>query len=158
MVGFLIISMNVNSFAQNSYDPGLTITTDNSNYLDGDTITISGKVSVVEDVAIIIQIWKGGDMINVAQVNSEPNGDFTHTVIAQGTSWSDGTYVIKASYGPGNIAETIFTFEKLESTEEFTDTAEDSSNTRITIKMDDDAFYLNSPNKIVRPFSTKVLS
>ena len=151
MVGFLIISMNVNSFAQNSYDPGLTITTDNSNYFDGDTITISGKVSeVVEGVAIIIQIWKGGDMINVAQVNSEPNGDFTHTVIAQGTSWSDGTYVIRASYGQGNIAETIFTFEKLESTEEFTDTTEDFSNTRITIKMDDDAFYLNSPNKIVR--------
>jgi hypothetical protein len=151
MVGFLIISMNVNSFAQNSYDPGLTITTDNSNYLDGDTITISGKVSeVVEGVAIIIQIWKGGDMIDVAQVNSRPIGDFTHTVIAQGTSWSDGTYVIRASYGQGNIAETIFTFEKLESTEEFTDTTEDFSNTRITIKMDDDAFYLNSPNKIVR--------
>ena len=87
LIGLLIISMNVSSFAQNSYVPGLTITTDNSNYLNGDTITISGKVSeIVEDVAIIIQIWKGGDMIDVAQVNPEPNGDFAHTVIAQGTS------------------------------------------------------------------------
>ena len=151
LIGLLIISMNVNSFAQNSYDPGLTITTDNPNYLNGDTITISGKVSeIVEDVAIIIQIWKGGDMIDVAQVNPEPNGDFAHTVIAQGTSWSDGTYVIRASYGQGNIAEKTFTFEKLESPEEFTDTTEDFSNNRITIKMEDDTFYLNSPNKIVR--------
>jgi hypothetical protein len=151
MIGLLIISMSVNSFAQNSYDPGLTMTTDNSNYLNGDTITISGKVSeVVEDVAIIIQIWKGGDMIVVAQVNPEPNGDFAHTVIAQGTSWSDGTYVIRASYGQGNIAEKTFTFEKLESPEEFTDTTEDFSNSRITIKMEDDTFYLNSPNQIIR--------
>ena len=142
--------MSVFSFAQ-STNSGLTVTTNRSSYDEGDTIALSGKVSVeTEEAAIIIQIWKGGDIVNVAQVNSNPFGDYTHTVIAQGPGWSQGTYVVRASFGEEGIAETTFTLKNSEQTDESSTQSTDPSTTHISIIMDEDTFYLDSSNQIIR--------
>jgi hypothetical protein len=150
LLGILIISMGGFSFAQTT-DPELTVTTNNGSYDEGDMIVISGKASVeTEEATILIQIWKGGDMVNIGQINSNRNGDYTHTIIAEGPTWSQGTYVVRASYGEEGIAETIFTFGNSVLLDDSPSPPIDSSGTNIMINMDEDTFYLDSQNQIVR--------
>lgn len=96
-------------FAQT--DP-ITIQTDDNNYDEGDTIVVSGQVqTVVAGTPIVLQIFYEGNMIDIAQITVAKDGSYSHTVIAEGPLWSKaGDYLIRASYGEGNIAETQFNF------------------------------------------------
>ncbi len=83
-------------------------------YKQGDAIVISGKVdAVLEKTPIIIQIFYGTNIVNIAQVEVSQDGSYTHTVIADGIYWkSDGKYTVKATYGvSGNVYETSFDFQ-----------------------------------------------
>ncbi|HEY8109397.1 MAG TPA: PEFG-CTERM sorting domain-containing protein [Candidatus Nitrosotenuis sp.] len=83
-------------------------------YKQGDAIVISGKVdAVLEKTPIIIQIFYGTNIVNIAQVEVSQDGSYTHTVIADGIYWkSDGRYTVKATYGvSGNVYETGFDFQ-----------------------------------------------
>ncbi len=83
-------------------------------YRQGDAIVISGKVdAVLEKTPIIIQIFYGTNIVNIAQVEVSQDGSYTHTVIADGIYWkSDGKYTVKATYGvSGNVYETSFDFQ-----------------------------------------------
>ena len=149
-MGLLLISIGTFSFAQTDYDPGLTVSTDDRSYDEGETIVISGKVSlVIEDTPVIIQLWKGGEIVDISQIDPDQIGRYSHTIIAEGQIWTQGTYVVRASYGEGNIAETNFTFENFESVEESTEQTANSG-TSITIVMDETKFYLDLPNRIIR--------
>jgi len=113
------------AFAQSDEIPFLTVKTDDNHYDEGDTIVISGQVkTVIVDTPIILQMWYGGNMIDIAQFFPAQDGSFSQTVIAEKPLWkSEGEYLIRISYGAGNIAESVITYtpkqEFLETTESF---------------------------------------
>jgi len=90
----------------------ISISTVESSYLTGDTIIISGMVhEIFENTPVIMQLISPVDLIEIAQIDVESDGVFTHTIVAQGTQWAfDGTYIIKVFYGANNVAETSFAF------------------------------------------------
>jgi predicted secreted protein with PEFG-CTERM motif len=108
-------------FAQTEETPFLTVKTDDEHYDEGDTIVISGQVAtVIVDTPVILQVWYEGNMIDIAQFFPAQDGSYSHTIIAEKPSWkSEGEYLIRISYGEGNIAETNLSFTP---TQEFLET------------------------------------
>ena len=117
------------AFAQESL---ISVETDESNYQEGDTIIISGEVStLIGETQITMQLFKGANMIEIAQIKVSQDGNYVHTIIAQGPLWKNqGDYTVRAVYGENNIAETIFGYtselETIETTKEFPVDAGDS--------------------------------
>ena len=93
-------------------DTEISVSTFESSYLTGDTIIISGMVNeIFEDTPAIMQLVSPVDLIEIAQIDVESDGVYTHTIEAQGPQWIfDGTYTIKIFYGANNVAETSFEF------------------------------------------------
>ncbi len=90
----------------------ISVSTSEPSYLTGDTIIISGMIDkIFENTPVILQLISTVDLIEIAQIDVESDGAYTHTVIAQGSQWvSDGTYTVKVFYGANNVAETSFEF------------------------------------------------
>ena len=88
----------------------ISVQTDDDNYDEGDTIVISGKVlTIIGDTQVTLQLFKDGNMVEIAQIKVSKDGNYSHTIIAEGSLWKNqGDYVIKVTYGAGNIAETTF--------------------------------------------------
>jgi predicted secreted protein with PEFG-CTERM motif len=112
-------------FAQSDEVPFLSVKTDDNHYDEGDTVVISGKVAtVIVDTPLILQMWSEGNMIDVAQFFPAQDGSYSHTIIAEKPLWkNEGEYLVRVSYGEGNIAESTITFtpkqEFLETTDSF---------------------------------------
>lgn len=85
-----------------------------SSFEEGQTIVISGEITtIIADTPVTIQIFYKENLIEVAQLQVAQDGSFTHTVSAQGRQWQqEGEYIIRATYGEGNIAEANFNFFK----------------------------------------------
>ncbi len=71
-----------------------------------------------------MQLFQGGNLIEIAQIKISQDGNYSHTIIAQGPLWKNqGSYMVKVTYGEGNIAETIFDYtpktEIIEITKDF---------------------------------------
>lgn len=110
LVLFSILSL----FVVNAYAEDCKLCIAKEFYKQGDAIVISGKVdAVLEKTPIIIQIFYGTNIVNIAQVEVSQDGSYTHTVIADGIYWkSDGKYTVKATYGvSGNVYESSFDFQ-----------------------------------------------
>ena len=90
----------------------ISVKTSDINYEEGDTILISGQATVsIGDTQVILQLFKDGNLIEIAQIQVSKDGNYSHTIIAEGPLWKNpGEYVIKATYGDSNISETQFTF------------------------------------------------
>jgi len=63
-------------------------------------------------------------LIEIAQIVVAEDGNYSHTIIAQGPLWKNqGSYMVKVTYGEGNIAETLFDYtpelEIIETTKDF---------------------------------------
>jgi len=99
------------SFAQ---EPILSVNVSNNSFEEGDTIVISGKVSIIIlETPVTIQIFNEGNLIEIAQIVVAQDGSFTHTILAEGQLWqNEGDYTVRAAYGEGNIAEASFEFFK----------------------------------------------
>ncbi len=99
------------SFAQESI---LSVNVSNDSFEEGDTIVISGKVSIIIlETPVTIQIFNEGNLIEIAQIVVAQDGSFTHTILAEGQLWqNEGDYTVRAAYGEGNIAEASFEFFK----------------------------------------------
>ena len=97
------------AFAETSL---ISVQTDDRNYDEGDTIVISGQVSTtIGDTQVTLQLFKEGNMIEIAQIKVSADGNYSHTIIAEGQLWKNqGDYTVKVTYGEGNIAESTFTF------------------------------------------------
>ena len=97
------------AFAQSSL---ISIQTDKENYDEGDIVVISGKITtMIGDTQVTLQLFKGGNLVDIAQISVSSDGNFSHSLIAEGPQWSSqGDYIVKAVYGEGNIAETEFKF------------------------------------------------
>jgi predicted secreted protein with PEFG-CTERM motif len=96
-------------FAQESL---ISVQTDDSIYDEGDTIVISGLVTtVVGSTPATLQLFSGGNLIDIAQITMAQDGRYSHTVIAEGPLWkTQGDYTVRVSYGEGNIAESEFSY------------------------------------------------
>jgi predicted secreted protein with PEFG-CTERM motif len=90
----------------------ISVQTDDNNYDEGDTIVISGNVSiVVGSTPITLQLFSEGNLVDIAQIVVAQDGSYSHTVIAEGPQWKKpGDYTVRASYGEGNIAESEFNY------------------------------------------------
>ena len=123
-----VISMGT-AFAQESL---ITVETDESNYHEGDTIVISGEVAtIIGETQITMQLFKGANMVEIAQIKVSQDGNYVHTIIAQGPLWKNqGDYTVRTVYGENNIAETAFEYtselQTTETTKEFPVDAGDS--------------------------------
>ena len=102
------------------------------NYSEGDTILISGNVAtIIGDTQVTMQLFQQGNLIEIAQIKVSQDGNYTHTIIAQGPLWkTQGTYMVKVAYGESNIAERLFNYtpesEIIETTKDFSVDAGDS--------------------------------
>ncbi len=108
----LLAFSSIPVFAQSDNIPFLTVITDDNHYDDGDTVVVSGQVAtVIGGTPIILQIWFEGNMIDIAQFFPAQDGSYSQTIIAEKPSWrNEGEYLIRVSYGEGNIAESTITF------------------------------------------------
>lgn len=110
IISLLIIST---SFAYAQESP-ITVQTDDNNYDEGDTIVVSGKVATaIEGVDVVLQLFREGNMLEIAQITVAQDGTFSHTILAEGPLWtSSGTIVVRASYevAGGTIAESEFSY------------------------------------------------
>jgi hypothetical protein len=89
----------------------LTISTPSDVYFSGDEIIISGTVAdVFEGTPVILQTVTGSDRVDIAQIDVNSDGTFTHTILADGSLWVSDTYIVKAFYGANNSVETTFEF------------------------------------------------
>jgi len=97
------------AFAEGSL---VSVQTDNGNYDEGDTILISGEIStIIGNTEVTMQLFKEGNLIEIAQIKVAQDGNYIHTVIAQGPLWQNqGVYMVKVTYGESNIAETSFQY------------------------------------------------
>ena len=108
---FLLIISTGTVFAQESLSL-INVQTDDSNYDEGDTVVISGNVTtVIGETPVTLQLFVEGNLVGIAQITVAQDGSYSHTIIAEGPLWKKiGDYVVRVSYGEGNIAETEFKF------------------------------------------------
>jgi len=117
------------AFAEGSL---ISVQTNDNNYSEGDTILISGNIiTLIGDTQVTMQLFQGDRLIEIAQIKVSQDGNYTHTVIAQGPLWKNqGSYMVKMTYGEGNIAEALFDYTPeskiIETTKDFTVDAGDS--------------------------------
>jgi predicted secreted protein with PEFG-CTERM motif len=105
----LTLMISGTAFAQISI---ISVQTDDSNYDEGDTILISGSVTtIIGETPVTLQLFKDGNMVQVAQFAVAQDGNFSHTIIAEGPQWkNEGEYIVKVVYGENNVSETSFFF------------------------------------------------
>ena len=106
---FLTVVIGGVAFAETSL---ISVQTDDANYNEGDTILISGTVTtIIGETPVTLQLFKDGNMVQVAQFTVAQDGNFSHTIIAEGPQWKNpGEYIVKVVYGEANISETSFNF------------------------------------------------
>ena len=89
----------------------VTVSTPSNVYFSGDEIIVSGTVAdVFEGTPVILQTVTGSDRVDIAQIDVNSDGTFTHTILADGPLWVSDTYTVKAFYGANNSVETTFVF------------------------------------------------
>lgn len=94
------------------YGSLVSVQTDNTTYDEGDTIVISGQIeTIIGQTPVTLQLFKDGNMVEIAQISVSKDGNYSYVIIAEGSMWQNqGEYVVKVTYGEGNIAETTFLY------------------------------------------------
>ena len=114
----------------------VSITTNSGDYVQGDTIAVSGSASISEDPLKAFDVTlkvtaPNGNLVTVQQATPSDDGYYSLS-ITSGASWKfDGVYTIAAYYGDA-IASTSFSFstesvaidEVVEAAEEVAEAAE----------------------------------
>jgi len=95
-----------------TYGSLVSVQTDDSTYDEGDTIVISGQIeTIIGQTPVTLQLFRDGNMIEIAQIVVSEDGNYSHILLAEGSMWQNqGEYVVKVTYGEGNIAETTFLY------------------------------------------------
>ena len=109
VVILLVVSASTSAFAQESL---ITVQTDDSHYVEEDTIVISGLIAIkIGNTPATLQLFSDGNLKDIAQITIAQDGSYSHTIIAKGPLWQkSGDYLVRASYGDGNIAEASFSY------------------------------------------------
>ena len=90
----------------------ISVQTDTTTYDEGDTIVISGQIeTIIGETPVTLQLFKDGNMVEIAQIIVSKDGNYSYTILAEGSMWqSQGEYVVKVTYGEGNVSETTFLY------------------------------------------------
>ena len=90
----------------------ISVQTNDSTYDEGDTIIISGQIeTIIGETPVTLQLFKDGNMVEIAQITISKDGNYSYTILAEGSMWQNpGEYVVKVTYGEGNISETSFMY------------------------------------------------
>jgi predicted secreted protein with PEFG-CTERM motif len=110
----------------------ISVQTDDTTYDEGDVIVVSGKITtIIGDTPITLQLFKDDNMVEIAQLQVSQDGHYSYAILAEGSLWkSSGEYLIKVTYGEGNIAQTTFLYvpesQVLETTDIFEVNTENS--------------------------------
>ena len=112
MVFTLVIP--ITSFAEEGKK--ISLRTDNTAYVDGDVITISGKVDpIILGLEVSLQIFFGQNQIGISQIKVSQEGEFTDTITATGPLWAnEGEVTIKATYGESSVEKSVDFFKVTE--------------------------------------------
>ena len=88
----------------------ISVQTDDDNYDEGDTIVISGQIeTIIGNTQVTLQLFKDGNMVEIAQIKVSEDGNYSHTIIAEGSLWKNqGEYIVKVTYGEGNTCRNNF--------------------------------------------------
>ena len=102
----LFTLMTPNVFAQELQR--ITLVTDNRAYVEGDIITISGKITqVIIGLEVSLQIFSEKNQIGISQVKVSQDGEFIDKITAGGPLWkNEGQITIKATYGNTSIEKS----------------------------------------------------
>ncbi len=108
-----IISYGMSSsvYASSHNVAPISINTNLSSYATGDAILISGFVKDFDgkfDITLMI-VNPQGNIVSVAQITPNFDGNYSSTIIASGMIKQVGEYIVKATYGP-QTNQTIFEF------------------------------------------------
>ena len=105
-------------FALPSVFADVTFSTDKSAYSDGESIKLTGKITLITDGQfVIVQIIdpSNSDLVTADQFLPKSDGTFSKTYLAEGPKWTqDGTYTLKIFYG--EWSEKTFQFTKTSAT------------------------------------------
>jgi len=90
----------------------ISVQTDDVTYDEGDTIVISGQIeTIIGQTPVTLQLFKDGNMVEIAQIIVSKDGNYSYTILAEGSMWqTPGEYVVRVTYGEGNIAEATFLY------------------------------------------------
>lgn len=108
MMGKVIVS------SKSSRVPKITVATDKSSYVLGETIRISGNIGVAPTgQPLLMQVYNPNDAAyRFDQVNVEADGSYTYTFRIGGNLGVSGTYDVRVSYG-GVTRNITFDFNNL---------------------------------------------
>ncbi len=110
LIVLLIISTGT-VFAQQAL---INVQTDDSNYVEGNVVVVSGSVfPVLPSTPIVLQLFLEESLIVIAQITVAQDGSFSHIITADGPLWKkQGDYLVRVSYDAGGriVAETEFSF------------------------------------------------
>jgi len=116
---FVLITLSLltpSAFAQteNMSSQNIILKSDNSAYVEGEIITITGSVEkVIPGMPISLTVFFGKNLIQVSQVNVSQEGEFTDTFTAAGPQWkNEGIILIRANYGENTSTELSIDFFK----------------------------------------------
>ena len=111
VISFFSITI-LSAFAQT--EEIVSVTTSEKSYEEGDTIVVSGNVrAIILDEPVTLRILHVSTIVDIAQLDVAQDGSFSHTIKAQGQSWTrDGMYTISAFYGGTAVETTIEFFTK----------------------------------------------
>ncbi len=100
----------------------INVQTDNNNYDEGDIVVVSGSVTtVIGEIPVTLQRFIEGSIVEIVQITVAQDGRYSHAIIAEGQLWKEhGDYLVRVSYGEGNVAETAFSFTPKTNTPETT--------------------------------------
>ena len=92
----------------------ISLRTDNQAYVEGEIITISGKVDqVIIGLQVSLQIFFEKNQIGISQVKVSQDGEFTEKITAGGPLWqNEGEVIIKATYGESSVEKVIDFFKE----------------------------------------------
>ena len=90
----------------------ISVETNDITYDEGDAILISGHIeTIIGQTPVTMQLFKDGSMIEIAQITVSQDGNYSHSLLAEGSMWQNkGNYLVKVTYGEGNSAETSFLY------------------------------------------------
>lgn len=113
---FILIASSI-LFSSVAYADSINL--NKQNYVFGDVVVISGKVTFEEGIFIGLQIItpQKSDIVVIDQFFPQKDGSFSKSYKAQGPKWSDdGTYSARLVY-KDKVFEKTFNFKKLENLE-----------------------------------------
>jgi len=110
LLSFMLITPT--AFADETQN--ISLRTDNQAYVEGEVITISGKVDqVILGLQVSIQIFFEKNQIGISQVKVSQDGEFSEKITAGGPLWkNEGQVIIKATYGESSVERVIDFFKE----------------------------------------------